>query len=81
METIAHNNQGKNVSLNWQFVGKLKEVSVFNDNQSTFSWIKTETTAFAVKGFFKDLVHMGQAVKLSKKDNSVKVGNQLIERI
>ena len=81
MNTNEIDSNEKNVNPNWQFVGKLKEVSVFNENGNTFSWIKTNTTAFAVVGFLKEPVHVGQAVKLSKKDNSVKIATQLIERV
>lgn len=70
----------KNDNPNWQFVGKLKDVTVFNKGNQVFSWIKTNTTFFAIEGILDTPVHAGQTVKLSKRDNAAKIGAILVYR-
>ena len=65
---------------NWQFIGKLKDISVFEHEGSVYSWIKTNTTFFVIEGFIKEPIHVGQTVKLSKRDNAAKVGALLVYR-
>lgn len=65
---------------NWQFVGKLKDISVFMENNQVFSWIKTNTTFFVIEGFIKETIHIGQTVKLSKRDNAAKIGGLTVYR-
>jgi hypothetical protein len=71
----------KNFNPNWQFVGKLKDVSVFNINDKSFFWVKTNTTAFTAEAVLTEPLHFGQTVKFSKRDKSVKIGNQFLQRV
>jgi hypothetical protein len=81
VEVLQEANTGKNDNPNWQFVGKLKDVSIINDGSHVVSWIKTTTSFFAVSGLIKEPLHAGQTVKLSKRDNAVKIGSVLVYRI
>lgn len=70
----------RNENPNWQFIGKLKDVSVITQDEKTFTWIKTNTTFFVVEGLLMEPVHVGQTVKLSKRDNAAKIGSLLVYR-
>lgn len=70
----------RNFSPNWQFVGKLKDVTTFTVQDKSYFLIKTATTAFAVEAVLGEPFHIGQTVKLSKRDNAVKVGGQFLYR-
>lgn len=65
---------------NWQFIGKLKDISVFEHDGEIYSWVKTNTTFFVIEGFIKEAVHVGQTVKLSKRDNAARIGALLVYR-
>lgn len=80
-ENLNDDQNEKNFNPNWQFVGKLKDISVFTMNEKSLFWVKTNTTAFAAEAILKEPVHFGQTVKLSKRDSTVKIGNQLLQRI
>lgn len=70
----------KNENPNWQFVGKLKDISIFKENDKNYSLIKTNTTFFVIEGIIKEAIHVGQTVKLSKRDNAAKIGSILVYR-
>lgn len=70
----------RNDNPNWQFVGKLQDISVFQKDGKLFSYIKTSTTFFVIKDVISEAVHMGQTVKLSKRDNAAKIGPLLVYR-
>ncbi len=74
------NEMEKNFSPNWQFVGKLKDVSSFVIQDKSYFLLKTATTAVAVEAVLTVLIHIGQTVKLSKRDNAVKIGKKFFYR-
>jgi hypothetical protein len=80
VEVLEEVETGKNDNPNWQFVGKLKDVSIVNNGSQVISWIKTTTSFFAVNGLITEPLHAGQTVKLSKRDNAVKIGSILLHR-
>lgn len=77
-------NEDKNervVNPNWQFVGRLKDISVFNINDKTLFLVKTESTVFMAEIEVLQPLHLGQTVKFSKRDNTVRIGNQIVQRV
>lgn len=79
-ERDSLSDNSKNENPNWQFVGKLKDISIFKENEKNYSLIKTNTTFFVIEGIIKEAVHVGQTVKLSKRDNAAKIGSILVYR-
>lgn len=74
------NEMDKNFSPNWQFVGKLKDVSTFVIQDKSYFLLKTATTAVAVEAILTGPIHIGQTVKLSKRDSAVKIGKNFFYR-
>ena len=70
----------RNENPNWQYIGKLQNLSVFNEDNKLFTLVKTNKTFFVIEGMIKQPVHIGQTVKLSKRDNAAKIGPLLVQR-
>lgn len=70
----------RNENPNWQYVGKLQNLSVFNEENKLYTLVKTNKTFFVIEGMIKQAVHIGQTVKLSKRDNAAKIGALLVLR-
>lgn len=70
----------RNDNPNWQYIGKLQNISIFNEDNKTYTLVKTNKSFFIIEGTIKQPVHIGQTVKLSKRDNAAKIGALLVLR-
>lgn len=70
----------RNENPNWQYIGKLQNLNVFTEEDKVYTLVKTNKTFFVIEGMIKQPVHIGQTVKLSKRDNAAKIGALLVQR-
>lgn len=76
----SYNDFNKNENPNWQYIGKLQNISVFSEEGTVYTLVKTNKTFFIIEGMIKQPVHIGQTVKLSKRDHAAKIGSLLVYR-
>lgn len=80
IDETRYSDFNRNENPNWQYIGKLQNLNVFSEDNKLYTLVKTNKTFFVIEGMIKQPVHIGQTVKLSKRDNAAKIGALLVLR-